>query len=399
MNILVVSQCFYPDDFRINDIVKSLVLKGHSVRVLTGLPDYAESKIPKAYRFFKKRREEWNGAEIIRVPTVCRRKGIIFRALNYLSFVISGWFYARFCHKNIDVVFSYQTSPVLQAIPAVTYKKRAGVPLILYCLDLWPESLKAWNISERHPLFKTMKGVSCRIYNQCDTVAVTSKPFTAYLRDVNGVPEEKIVYMPQHAEDLYADISGLYEDNGCMDFVFAGNIGAVQNIDCILYAASKMKTALPFRIHIIGNGSCFEQCKQLAEQIGVSDYVIFHGKHPQSEMKHFYLLADCFLLTLRGGDFIGLTLPAKLQGYMSVGKPVIAAADGAVKEIIKESECGLCVAAGDSDKLAEAMLKVMKQYDTFKDKGKNGRLYYEKHFTNEIFIDNLLALLSSANRE
>lgn len=396
MKILVVSQCFYPDDFRINDIVDSMVKEGHSVRVLTGLPDYAASKIPKGYRFFKKRRETWHGAEIVRVPTAARRSGVFFRALNYSSFVFWGFFYARFCRFKADVVFSYQTSPVLQAIPACTYRKRTGVPLVLYCCDLWPESLKAWNVQETGFLYRHILKLSRRIYGRCDKVAVTSRPFRGYLEDVDGVADDRIVYLPQHAEDLYSDICGQYEENGCIDFLFAGNIGAVQNVDCIIRAAAAIRTEKDYKIHIVGAGSEAEACIKLAKECGVDDHVVFHGKFPLNEMKRFYKTADCFLLTLRGGDFVGLTLPAKTQGYLSAGKPVAAAIDGAAAELINEAGCGECVPAGDAQGLALAMTKIIENFEPYRQKGLNGRRYYENYFTREIFMRRLNELFDDA---
>ena len=396
MNILVVSQCFYPDDFRINDIVAALTEEGHTVRVLTGLPDYATSRVPREYRFFRRRREDWNGAQVVRVPTVARRSGVLFRALNYASFVFWGWLYAHFCKKDAEVVLSYQTSPVLQSIPAAAYRWRAGAPLVLYCCDLWPESLKAWNVGEGHPLFRFIHRVSRRIYGKADTLAITSEPFRQYLTDVDGVEEERIVYLPQHAEDMYSDICGQYEENGCVDFLFAGNIGAVQNVDCILRAASLVKTDKPFHVHIVGSGSALEECKALADELHLKDRVTFHGKFPVSEMKRFYCMADCFLLTLRGGDFIGMTLPAKAQGYLCAGKPVVAAADGAAYDLVREADCGESVPAGDAQGLAAAMEAVIADPALYQEKGRNGRRYFERHFTREIFMESLNRLLEQA---
>lgn len=400
MNILVVSQCFYPDDFRINDIVDALVKEGHTVRVLTGLPDYAASRVPKEYRFFRRRRETWRGAAVIRVPTVSRRSGVIFRALNYVSFVFWGWLVVRFGKRDAEVVFSYQTSPVLQSVPAAAYRKRTGAPLVLYCCDLWPESLKAWNVGERHPLFRLMRRVSRRIYRQADTLAITSAPFREYLREVNGVEDDRIVYLPQHAEDLYADISGEYEENGCVDFLFAGNIGAVQNVDCILRAAALVKQKNPgfFRVHIVGSGSELENCRRLADELFLGDVVTFHGRFPQSEMKRFYKLADCFLLPLRGGDFIGMTLPAKAQGYLSAGKPILAAADGAAAGMIRDADCGEAAPAGDASGLAAAMERVIADPDGYRTKGRNGRRFFEQNYTKEIFMESLNRLLREAKK-
>lgn len=394
MNIVIVSQCFFPDNFRINDIVSELVSQGNNVKVITGLPDYATSKVPKEFKFFKKRKDDYCGAKVIRVPIIARHSGVLFRAMNYFSFAFNGFLYASFCKKkDIDAIFCYQTSPVFQAYPAIRLKNRSKAKLVLYCCDLWPESLKAWNVSENSKPFKIVKKMSSNIYKKCDTVAISSTPFSGYINEVCGVDEKSIKYLPQHSEDIYSKISGKYEENDCVDFLFAGNIGSVQNIDCIIKAIPQIITDKNFHVHIVGDGSELEACKSLASKLEITDKITFHGRFPVEEMEQFYIKADCFLLTLRGGDFIGKTLPAKAQGYLSAGKPIVAAIDGAGFELIKEADCGLCVYAGDEKGLALSMQEVICDIEKFKHKGKNGRAFYENNFTKEIFIKNLIKLL------
>ena len=393
MRILLVFQHFYPDNFRINDVAAALAEEGHTVRVLTGLPGYGSPRVPKEYRWVRRRRESWKGVDIVRVPTLSRRSGVFFRALNYFSFVIAGWLYARFCRFRADAVISCQTSPVLQAIPAIAHKKRTGAPLLLYCCDLWPESLKAWNVGEDSLLFRAMHRWSRRIYAKADILAVSSQPFIDYLRKVNGIPVQRLYYLPQHAEDVYADISGQYVDNGVFDLLFAGNVGAVQQVDCLIRAAALLPAELPVRLHIVGGGTERENCRRLADELCVADRVTFHGAFPLSEMERFYRLADGFLLSLRGGDFIGRTLPAKLQGYMGAGKPILASAEGAIPDVIREADCGVCVPAGDAAALAAAICEAAAQPALYREKGGNGRRYYEEHFTRQRFMERLDALL------
>ncbi len=391
INIIIVSQHYYPDNFRINDIVKVLVSEGHRVKVITGLPDYSTSKIPKEYHFFRKRSETIDGVNIIRVPTLARRHGFICRTLNYLSFVVSGYIYTCFCNKkNIDVIFVYQTSPIFQAIPAINLKNRSKSKLVLYCCDLWPESLKAWNVKEKSLLFKIVKNISKYIYKACDLIAITSTPFREYLNNVCDVDLQKITYLPQHAEDLYQDIKSQYADNNCIDFMFTGNIGSVQNVDCIIKAISQVKSDKKFHVHIVGDGSDMEACVNLSKDLNIIDKITFHGRHPLEKMKEFYLLADCLLLTLRGGDYIGMTLPAKSQGYLSCGKPILGAINGAGQEMIRISNCGECVDAGDYIKLAEYMDKIIDNFDLYKEKGINGRKFYESNYTKDFFIEQLI---------
>lgn len=395
MRIQVVSEYYFPDNFRINDIVSELVRKGIEVDVLTALPDYSTGKIPQKYRKFKNRKEEIFGANTVRIHTTERRSGVLRRVLNYSSFMINSFFYSAFCKKpNCDAIFVYETSPIFQALPAIVYKKRTKKKLVLYCCDLWPESLKAWNVNESSIVFKVIKAYSGWLYRQCDNVAISSRPFKQYLIDVCGVDPEKIVYLPQHAEDTYADIACQFDNNECIDFLFAGNIGAVQNVDCIIKAIPYIKTNKRFCIHIVGDGSELNNLIMLSEKLKINDKIIFHGRHPLDKMKEFYKKADYFLLTLRGGDSIGMTLPAKSQGYLCAGKPIIAAIDGAGNEMIKEADCGQAVSAGDFVGLGNLMTEAIENFESYKLKGENGREFYKKNYTKDIYINKLLKLLT-----
>ena len=352
MKILLVSQHFYPDNFRVNDIAKELVAKGHDVTVLTSLPDYATGKVPAECKGLKNRKVEWNGVKVVRSFSVSRRSGLIFRMLNYVSFFLSSTLKALTFKEKFDVVMCYQTSPVLMANGAKAYAKKHKVPFFVYCLDLWPESLKAWHVGEGNPLFKLMNKYSMSIYNGADLVGVTSKPFMNYLHTVNKVPMDKMVYLPQHAESLNLNEKMKGENTV---FAFGGNIGSVQNIECIIRAVAEIRDLNGFSVEIYGDGSELQNCKKLSTELGTDEKITFFGRVTWDELKERYNNADAFLLTLKPEGIIGQTVPAKLQEYMSGGRTVIASIDGAAKEIIEESRCGICVPADDHKALADAM--------------------------------------------
>jgi glycosyltransferase involved in cell wall biosynthesis len=394
MNIKLISEFFYPDNFRVNDTVKELVARGHTVSVITALPDYETGRIPKRYKWLKNRRETLLGADTVHILTSERKTGAFFRALNYGTFMINSAIYALFCKKpNCDVIMVNETSPIFQVLPGVILKKRTHKKLVLYLFDLWPESLKAWNVKEDSFLFKQVKKFSIWLYRKCDIIAITSKPFRDYLVNVCDVEDEKIVYLPQQYEDEFCDIACRYTDNGIMDVLFAGNIGAVQSLDTAIKAVSLMKSKKPFLLHIVGDGSELKNLQDLANDLCVSDKVIFHGRFPQSEMKEFYKNADCLLLTLSGDSAIGLTLPGKAQGYLCAGKPVIGAINGAGAQLIEESKCGKAVPSGNEKALAMLFDDIAENFEQYKEMGKNGRKYYEENFTKDIFMNSLLKIL------
>ncbi len=386
MKILLVSQHFYPDNFRVNDIAKALVEKGHQVTVLTSLPDYATGKVPADCKGRENREIEWNGVKVVRSFSIERRSGLVFRMLNYVSFFLSSTLKALSFKDKFDVVMCYQTSPVLMANGAKAYAKKNKVPFFLYCLDLWPECLKAWHVGEGNPLFKLMTKYSTNIYNGADLVGVTSKPFMDYLNTVDKVPKDKMVYLPQHAEPL--NLRKKVQNDETV-FAFGGNIGSVQNIECIIKAVSKIRDLNGYSVEIYGDGSELESCKKLSADLGTDERITFYGRVDWETLKAKYENVDAFLLTLKPEGIIGQTVPAKLQEYMSGARPVIASIEGAAEEVIKESGCGICVGADDSDALAEAMKDFVENREKYASCGEKGKAYFKNNFTREKFISDL----------
>ena len=369
LRILVVTQCFYPDIYAVNDIVEEMVKRGHKVTVLTGLPDYTTSKIPPEYRHGKRRHEHYKGADVYRVQTIARHHGPLWRSLNYLSFVVSGSLRAwtqdfTKTDAGFDVIYVWEVSPVTMAVPAIRLAKRYRKPLFLYCMDIWPECVKAMGITESNPAFPLIHAWSRLIYNACDHIAVSSKPFFTYLEKMNRVPLSRMSYLPQYADDALLLSDFTKQPDGHVDFLFIGNIGKAQKLDCLIRAMSVFRekkddsssVANKVTLHIVGGGSDEERIRGLTQRLGLTDRIRFYGPKPAAEAAQYYKKADVCVLTLDGSTHIGDTLPGKLQTYMAAGKPVIAAANGATKEVIEESRCGICTPAGDDRALGEALL-------------------------------------------
>lgn len=389
MKILVVCQYYYPEQFRINDICEQLVAEGHTVTVLTGLPNYPKGEIPFEYKWGKRRKEVINGVKIFRSYEIARGNSVFKLILNYLSYMISASIRIIFIKKDFDLIFAYQLSPVTMAIPAIIAKKITKIPLYLYSCDIWPESIKNIISDEESIIYRLLKNISSYIYKQSDGIGITSTPFYYYFNKVHSIPIDKINYIPQHAEEIYLSINEPV-NNGIIDFVFMGNIGLAQDIDCILNAVQELQKYYDFKVHFVGDGSYLENCKLIVHEKRLSNYVVFHGQHPIEEMSKFYMLADACLLTLKGDSYVSQTMPSKLQGYMAAGRTVLGAINGAAQEVIKESQCGSCVNAGDYKALAELMRDFIDNPHKYKEKGENGRKYFMNNFTKEKYMEKLL---------
>lgn len=386
MNLLIVSQHFFPDNFRVNEIAVELVKQGHDVTVLTSTPDYATGYVPDEYK--DKLIDCYNGVNVIRVKTAERKTGIINRAKNYFSFMINSTKKIKSLNKNFDYVLSYQTSPVLMAHAAIKAKKIFKIPLIIYCLDLWPESLKVWNVGAKNPLFKLMHAYSKWAYKQADVVAVTSKPFVDYLSNYNNVNKDKIVFLPQHCEPMILDNKPF---NNKKIFAFGGNIGAAQDIPSIIKAVNEIKD-LDFSVEIYGDGSELNNCKELAESLNVLDKITFFGRVTKEELYKKYNNVDAFLLTLAASGEVSNTIPAKLQEYMSAGKPVFACVGSGARNVIEDADCGVVCEPSDYKLLAVNMKEFILNSNKFENYGENGKIYFFNNFTLDTFIKNLLRL-------
>ncbi len=387
--ILVICQYYKPEPFRISDICEELVSRGNEVHVVTGYPNYPEGDIYSGYGKGKRIDEVINGVKVHRCFTIPRETGAVKRLLNYYSYSISSTVYSvsKKCvadnGKPFDVVFCNQLSPVMMAEAAVMYKKKYKVPVVMYCLDLWPESLIAGGVTRNSLVYKTFYDVSKRIYMQMDKILVTSKPFVTYFNNEFGIKKTKVKYLPQYAEDIFKAFSSKKREN-VFDFMFAGNIGSAQSVETIIKAAEILKNE-PVMFHIVGGGSDLNRIKEMGNRL---DNVVFYGRKPLDEMPEFYAKADAMLITLEADPFLSMTLPGKVQSYMAAGKPIIGAADGATKDIIETAQCGFCGKAEDEIELAENIRKFIE----FDDKvllGENSRRYYMYNFQKNIFMDKL----------
>lgn len=392
--ILVICQYYKPEPFRISDICEEMVRRGHEVQVVTGYPNYPEGKIYDGYGKGKHIDEIINGVKVHRCFEIPRGTGSVKRMLNYYSYAVTSTAYALSskCRtsdgKPFDVVFCNQLSPVMMAHAAIGYKKRYKVPAIMYCLDLWPESLIAGGITRESLIYKYYHHVSKRIYRQVDKILITSRMFSDYFKSEFGIRKDRIEYLPQYAEDIFEEMP-IKEENGIFDFMFAGNIGTIQSVETILEAANLLKDE-PVRFHIIGGGTDLERLQKIGKNL---ENVEFYGRKPLEEMPDFYKKADAMLVTLAADPVLSLTLPGKVQSYMAVGKPLIGAIDGETEIVINEAQCGFCGKAGDAIELTENIRKFIARDTDRKLMGKNARKFYEKNFKESMYMDKLESMV------
>lgn len=388
MKILVACQYYAPEPFRISDICEALAEQGNDVTVVTGTPNYPEGEIYPGYEKGARADEVIGGVRVHRCPLIPRKSGAVYRFLNYYSFVWSSRRYLREMKEDFDVVFVNQLSPVMMAEGALAWAKRNHRRCVLYCLDLWPESLLAGGIGQGSPIYQLFLRISRRIYRSADGILVSSRGYAEYFREKFQI--ENVRYLPQYAEDLFGELPQPTEEKQTVDFLFAGNVGSGQSVETIVEAARLLKNERTIHIHIVGGGISLEKCRILAEGL---PNITFYGRQELEQMPRYYAMADVFLVSLMKDPVLSMCLPGKVQSYLAAGKPVVGAIDGEAARVIREAECGMCAPAEDPETLAELIRRMAAQPELRKQYGENARRYYRAHFQKEKFISDLAAVL------
>lgn len=397
MRILVVSQYFWPEGFRINELCKSLVERGVAVDVLTGKPNYPKGRIFEGYSAGGCQHEQHDGIHVSRVPLVPRGQNSRFRlALNYLSFIFSGLFFGPWLRrqKSYDVVFVYGLSPLLSAIPALLMGWLKKAPVVIWVQDLWPQSLSATGHVQNRLILKVVEWIVRFIYRNTDLILVQSRAFIEPVRVLaSGAP---IKYFPNSVDGSFTDSSSAPPHPQVAGFdvpftvLFAGNIGSAQAVEVILQAAVILKHQPAISFVVLGEGSRREWMLEQASHHGLLNLHL-PGQFPLDTMPGFMQSASVLLATLADREIFAATIPSKIQAYLAAGRPIIACMNGEGARLIIEAGAGFGVPAEDANGLAEAILRMYSLSPA--DRGAlaaNARSYYRQHFDHEMLVAELI---------
>ncbi|MGC5703645.1 glycosyltransferase family 4 protein [Pseudomonas sp. NFXW11] len=405
LKILVVSQYFWPENMRINNMVEGFVAKGHEVTILTGQPNYPEGQVFPEYRKAPDIYSSYCGAKIYRVPMLARGRRSLTLALNYLSFFSSastiGAYKLR--DREFDAIFVYAVSPIMAAIPALVIGRLKKSPVFLWVLDLWPETLDAVGVVKNRRVISLVGNLVSWIYNRADYLLLQSKSFEENIRNycTKYIAPERIVYFPSWAEDDFsADVIApsdiLKADDSTFTIVFAGNLGDAQDFPTILQAVEALKPELALRWIIVGDGRASSWLHEQVAARGL-DNVFLLGRHPLEKMPPLFAAADALLVSLKTNDVFEKTIPGKVQAYLASGKPILAMIEGEAARVIKDAGAGMTCHSGDPDGLADIVRSMAAlspaQHQSM---GASGRSFYLENFSKDKLFDRLETLFRHA---
>lgn len=401
LNLLVWTQYFWPENFRINDIVHSLKEKGIEVSVLTGKPNYPAGNIYPDYKIVGITREDCKGVKVTRIPLCPRgKRSAIGLITNYLSFVISGIIFAPKIFRDVplDAILVYAPSPLIQAIPAILLARKRRIPLILWVQDLWPDALKATGFIKSRMFLKLIQIVMRFIYAYSDSILIQSEGFRSSVERMVS-DRTKIIYYPNAAELNYKSICSLNENyellgkkiENSFSIVFAGNLGRAQGCSTIVKAAALLKNIPDIHFFLIGDGSESVVLSKMIKELNLSN-VSMPGVIPAEIMQYLYSVSSALLISLILDEGLSLTIPSKLQSYLLSGRPIIASINGEAARIVLDANAGFVCTPEDAEDLANSVINLYNLSSHDREHiGNNGKSYAMKNFNLEALTKELIA--------
>lgn len=399
MRILLLSQHFWPESFRINDVAVALHAAGHEVVVLTGQPNYPGGSVFSGYRAGATGQEWHDGLEIHRVPLVPRGGGSALRLVaNYLSFIASAalvgaW---RLRGRHFDVVFVYGTSPILQALAGVLLARLKGCALVTWVQDLWPQSLQATGYVRNPRVLAAVAGVVRWLYRRCDLLLVQSRGFEAPVREL--ARSTPVIYHPNPAEGVApaANTEPALRLPVGFNIVFAGNLGTAQSLGSVLDAAALLADLPHVRFVLVGSGQCSAWLAEQVRERGLGQ-VLLPGRFAPEAMPAILAQASALLVTLAADPTMSLTIPSKVQSYLAAGRPIVAALAGEGARVVAESGAGLVCLPAEAQALADTVRHLHAMPEAARARmGLAGHRYHASHFSIDTLTPQLEAHLAVA---
>jgi glycosyltransferase involved in cell wall biosynthesis len=401
MKVLVATQHFWPETFRITEVVQSLRDAGCEVTVLTAQPNYPEGVVQKGYSAWSLRTEVRDGLTICRVPLIPRGNGSAKRlVLNYLSFILSASVFGPWLlrGRSFDVVLCYATSPIFQAVPAVWIARLKGARLATWVQDLWPETLRATGFVRNRALLAAVAVGVRWLYRRNDLLLAQSHAFVPAVRALAG--PTPVAYHPNPGELAF---SRPPDEAACplrlepgFNVLFTGNLGTVQALPTVLAAAELLKGEEDVRFVLVGSGRLSAWLAEEIARLGLRN-VRLAGRFDPVHMPAILDQASAVLVSLVRDPIMSQTVPSKMQAYLAAARPIIACLDGEGARVALESGAGVACAAEDAKGLA-AVVRGLRDLDpeARRRMGESGRAYYQKHFEPESQARRLIRLLSGA---
>lgn len=380
--IIHLSQLFDPEPtFKGLDFIKGLEESGFEVEVVTGFPNYPGGTVYDGYRIRPLTRERMEGTAVTRLAVYpSHDRSAIRRIACYASFMVTSFLYLTFRARRSELIYVYY--PALTAgLAAVAVKFFRRTPVLLDVQDMWPDSLGSSGMMRNRVLLGIANAACNFLYRRCDHILVLSPGFKALLVE-RGVPADKITVVYNWADEPERTAqTGLpegFDPDDDFRVLFAGNMGAAQQLDTALDAAQMLKVEHPGCVfYFMGGGIDKDKLRARAEALGLTN-VRFLPRVPLAQVQHFLQAADALLVHLTDDPLFRITVPSKTQAYLYAGRPILMGVAGDAADLVREAEAGNAFAPGDAAGLAYAVRRLIADGPAHRAQiGRNAHEFYQ----------------------
>lgn len=394
--ILIVTEYFYPEEFKINEVAMAWKQKGHEVDILTQNPTYPFGQTFDGFKNKWYSEDRYNGIKIYRVKAVIGYKKSLFKKLlKYFTFMILGSLVALKIGKRYDHVLGFDVGALTGMVPAIILKKFYKKNVTLWVQDIWPDSVYAYGFKKTKLLEFFLNGFVKFVYKNTSNFAISAKGFEHKIKPYLTEAKD-IKYLPNWADEFDKSLEPFqFSIEKKLHFTFAGNIGKVQNLDNIILAFGSLSDDIlqKAQLNIVGDGSQMEFLQNLVLTHSIEN-VIFWGRQPKKDMYKYFLASDFLIVPLIDEPIFALTVPSKMQTYIAAHKPILAIIKGEAAQIVQENNLGYIANPNNIDEIKNIFNDAINtNEDEIMKLTQNCEYLTQITFNKERILDSLLNLM------
>jgi glycosyltransferase involved in cell wall biosynthesis len=401
VKVAIVSQYYRPEVVHIPyTLAEGLAARGHSVRVVTGYPNYPDGRLFAGFRQRWRRVERDRGVTIRRVPLVISHStSAPGRLASYLSFALSSLSAWRFV-RAADVVYVYGAQPTA-ALGAYVWKRLSRKPFVLHSQDLWPESVTGssmvTNRITKRVVGSLLTPMLRHLYRTADATIAIAPGMARILLD-RGAPERRLRMLFNWADEealTELDTPSETGDSRATRFTYAGNLGDHQDLSTLLDAAALLRDDPDISIRIVGSGIAEGRLKERSEALRLTN-VEFVGRVPLDSLPAVYATTDFQIVSLTNQPIFSGTIPSKLQSGLMAGLPVIASIPGDVSSVVATHRLGFTSTPESAESMAATIRHAASlSLEERRSMSERCRAFYENEMSRDSQIDRIADILRS----
>ena len=398
MRITILTQYYPPEtgapQNRLHSLARNLLAAGHTVEVLTAMPNYPKMRVFDDYRGKMAYTETIDGIAVRRSWIyVSRRKSIIPRLLNYFSFALTSGISGLRMRRS-DYLLC-ESPPLFLGLSAWVLARRMGARLIFNVSDLWPETAEKLGIVGDGVMLRASYRLEAWIYRR--SYLVTGQTQGIVQAIARRFPNVPVFWLPNGVdEDVVADVRPdtswrqKYGLAGKKIFMYAGILGHAQGLEVIIKAAAQLRNRCDLAFVIVGDGPLSEELQVLNRSLRAG--VVFIPNTTKRVVMGMVIDVYAYIVVLKKLDLFKGAIPSKLFDPLAFGVPILLGVEGEAKDLFITAGCaGIAFEPENEGELAEAIMRIARDPDERDQMGRNGLAYVGKHFNRRRIAAQLIS--------